>query len=415
MPENLKRLGKFDRVTLASLVLFALLLPFSKAAISFFSIWLPLLLVARRNYTHTLQSLRSTPIFFLFGLFFTYFFLTILWSTNFAAGLDQIRKYSYIFILIPVLYCLMRRDWIVYIYAALMFSLSVSAALSLGHYFEWWSIKGAPSLNSSPWMNSIHYSVFMAILSIFSCYMLFFVKTDKRLKLLFLFVLVLGIGALLLSTGRTGQLGFVVALLVLCFLKYKDNLKYLILAMSSLVVLMAGAYLLVSPFQKRVEQGVGDLKVLHQKGDFNTSWGLRVGFWVVGYEIFKESPFFGAGIGDYMVAARKVLDEQDLVNKRAKNFLSTSHFHNQYLMFLVQGGLVALGLFLMLLYRLFVLPVENKEAKDMGILFLTVYCAGSLAEPLLLLNFPRTLFIFLVALYMSQFTFRIDGCENRPC
>lgn len=209
-------------------------------------------------------------------------------------------------------------------------------------------------------------------------------------------------GNLMISTGRTGQLALLVAMIVAVIIHYRLTLKSLVIVSLLSSTLFVGAYSTIDLFQKRFDQAVSDVHEFKQ-GNFNTSWGLRAAFWIVTYDILHEHPLWGAGLGDYRLAAREALAANDHgFTKETIGWCSDTHFHNQYLMILAQTGLVGLALMIWMLIELFRLKISDPELKEFSALGLTVFVVACIAEPLWILQFPIILFVFIAGVSLAS-------------
>lgn len=386
---------RLEKVTFYSLFLFMLLVPFSRAFVSFCVFYFPVLLFLNFGFKGVLERIKQTPVVLYLILFIAYMSLTLLWTERFEDA-DGILKLYFLLSLIPSMAFLMKSEWLKPLALAFLFSLSMSSALSMGHYLEWWQIKNETQLNTSPFMNSIHYSIFMAVGAMTTLYLTVTLKlnTMKRLGLLALSLLFMA--TLFLSDGRTGQLSFLVAVCLMIILFFRNNMKLLWGLIFAVLIATYGIYNSVPQFHNRVNTIFVDIHKM-KEGIWNTSVGLRLSYWLLAKEIVVEYPLFGVGFGDYKLGAKEALEKKDFgIEEGAKEFLTHRHFHNQYLMVVVQGGIIGLALFTWLFIALYRLPIQTLCYKHLSLLLLTVYGIGCLTEPLLILQNPLTVFALIV-------------------
>ena len=208
-------------------------------------------------------------------------------------------------------------------------------------------------------------------------------------------------GNLMISTGRTGQLAFLVAIGVAVIIHYRLTIKSLLLFSILSTTLFFGAYSSINLFQKRFDMAVSDIQEL-QKGNFDTSWGLRAAFWITTKDIIAEHPFVGVGIGDYKQGAIEALNKNNHgFSPVTVEWCSNYDYHNQYLMILGQLGLFGFSLMIWMYVELFKLVIKNSELKEFSILGLTIFVVSSMTESLWTLQFPIILFIFIVSLSLA--------------
>jgi len=388
----------FDKVSYYSLLFFAFSFPLSRAAISFFIFWFLLLVLFKRDYRNSFSLLKENSIFLFIALFLGYLYFTLFWTEDFSIALRQVRMYSY-WILIPCFVILAKKQWLYSILNAFLLGMFVSEILAYGMFFDLWTINGKSSNYPTPFMTHIHYSVFLAFTSLVLFYRFLFENSSIVLRLsMFLFFLITSAN-LMFSTGRTGQLAFFVTLFIVFFIRYRINIRSLILSTLVLVFITFVSYNTFSLFNQRVNFAINDIQKISNQ-NYNTSFGIRAVYWMISFDSFKEKPLLGSGLGDYHIVAKEMIAEHKYkgINEQTKAFIEDSHFHNQYLMILVQGGLLGLIFMIVLFYKLFCLKIDDIELKHISIIGFCVVLISFIAEPLFLLQFPLVLFLFITAL-----------------
>ncbi|MDP3464532.1 MAG: O-antigen ligase family protein, partial [Sulfuricurvum sp.] len=192
-----------------------------------------------------------------------------------------------------------------------------------------------------------------------------------------------------------------VAIAVAVIIHYRLTIKSFFIFITLSTMLFVGAYTTLDLFQKRFDMAISDIRQF-QEGNFDTSWGLRAAFWVVTYDIVREHPLIGIGIGDYKKAAAETLARNNHnFTPETIQWCSTSHYHNQYLMILAQTGLIGFVLMLWMVIELFRLKIADRELKEFSVLGLTIFVVASIAEPLWMLQFPIILFVFVVSVSLA--------------
>lgn len=389
-----------ERLFYYSSLIFAFIIPLSRAGVSFFIIWFLFLFLIEKQYHHTWMQIKKNRVFWAMSIFLGFLAISLLWTEHKSDGINQLRLYSY-WIIIPILATHLKREWLPTIITSFLMGMFISEIIAYGIYFEWWTFKDRTPEYPAPFMSHIHYSIFLALTSIILLTRLLSKRYSWYTKLPMLLFFLTATGNLLISTGRTGQLAFFVAMAIAIIIQYRLTLKSLILFMILSTILAIGGYSSISIFKKRVDQGIHDVQEL-QYGNFNSSWGLRAAFWIITYDALREHPLIGYGIGDYRLATRETLAKYNHnFNDSTKTWCSDTHFHNQYLMILVQTGLIGFTLAIWLLIELFRLKIDDPELNEFKILGFTIFIIGSIAEPLWILQFPIILFIFIVSLSIA--------------
>lgn len=390
---------KLESISYYSLIIFSLTLPLSKAAVSFFVFWFLILVLIKKDYKNSFQILKENNIFVYIVIFLSYTFLSAFWSSFEEDTFKYLQQYSY-WIIVPSIVILTKKEWLYNILNAFLIGMFISEIISYGIYFEILSgFKGGPS-NPSPFMNTIHYSVFLAFTSLVLLYRFLYENLSVRVKVLLFIFFVITTTNLMISTGRTGQLAFFITLFVVFFIKFRVSLKSIIFSIIFSISVFSFAYNGLDLFKKRVDYAVSDIQNVVEEQNFDSSWGLRAAFWILAYDSFKESPIFGHGLGNHHVVAQDMIEKYNYPNfsKPVREFISSSHFHNYYLMLLVSGGAVSLFLFLLLFYKLYNLKIPDLEFKHISIIGLTIFLVSFIAEPLLLLKSTQIFILFIISI-----------------
>ncbi len=390
----------FEKSYLYIVLALAFILPLSRAAVSLFIVLLPLLWIIERGYKEKFQRLKSYPILLTFAGFILLQVLSVLWSSDTHQALEAARMYTY-WLSLFVIATTIKKEWIEKIITSFLYGMVISEIFAYLIFFDIYAINGQPPSYPSPFMMHIDYSIFLAFTSILLLNRIFSKRYATKEKLvMFLFFTTVTIN-LFISTGRTGQLAFVVALLVSIIIHFRLTFKSMLIFTLVSSTLFFGAYKTLPIFENRINSAQSDI-LKFTKGDYDSSWGLRAAFWIITYDIVKENPLLGVGIGDYKLAAQKALAKNDHhFSKDVQKFCTHSHFHNQYLMILTQTGLIGFALMLYMLASIYRLKIKDAEMKELSILFTTIYVVGFIAEPLWVKQFPTVLFILMAALSIA--------------
>ena len=394
MFERLKNKLTFTQTYYYSALLFVFSISLSRAAISFFVLWFVFLFLIEGNFKAFYQKIKKIHALKVIGIYIAYMFISVLWSNDISHALGVMRLYAY-WIIIPILVVKLKKQWVTQLITAFLLGMLLSEVLAYGIFFELWAFNGRGPEYPSPFMFHIHYSLFLATVAIVLLNRLLSDKYTLLAKIPMSVFFLTSVGNLFISTGRTGQLAFLVSTFIAVVIHYRLTLKAFIIYLSLSTVLFVGAYYTISSFEKRINFAVADIQKL-QEGNYNTSWGIRVAYWMIAYNIVKEDPLLGVGIGDDNEAAKYVLQNYELgFSEEVKQWCSTHHFHNQYLTVLVQGGLIGFALMIWLFVTLYRLKIKDAELRQQNILMLSVFVVSAIAEPLWIVQFPIILFVLI--------------------
>ena len=383
-----------------SALVFAFILSLSRAGISFFVLWFVLLFLIQNNFKESWQTLKNNPTIQAMGLFLGFLFLSIFWSDNLSEAINQIRLYGY-WIVIPILAISLKKEWLPDLITAFLLGMFVNEILMYGVFFDFWQIKGHTHSDPCPFMNHIQYSVFLGTTAIILLNRLLsnrYTLREKSAILIFFFTTTTN---LFISGGRTGQVAFWISIALVVIIHYRASIKSFILFLLISSTLFISAYSLLPIFKERIQSISSDIS-LQEKGIYNTSIGARNGFWLIAYDAFKLHPLFGSGLGDYKYSTKEALANNDYnFEASAIDFFKTHDYHNQYLMILVQLGLVGFSLMVWFIIKLYQIDIEDPELKEISILSLTIFFISALAESLWIAQFPIILFIFIVSISLA--------------
>lgn len=163
--------------------------------------------------------------------------------------------------------------------------------------------------------NALHYGGYISIVLLLCLSLSLFYRIDFLLYLPFLIV------GLIISETRSYYIASVAAVLVLAYLKSRRALAAAALVLIP-VILIIGITVSTS-FSTRLFSL------------FNaSSWQVRLDYWPVVWETYKEYPVFGVGYNEFSIRL-KSLEEAGVIG-------NASHAHNLYLQELVEGGPVGL-------------------------------------------------------------------------
>lgn len=390
----------FEKTYYYSLLIFAFMLPLSKATNSLFMTLFLLLLLLQGNYKHHFELVKSSAFAKSLLFFIGFMTLSLLWTENLDNALSFKKLYWQWFAIFAIALNV-KVDQIFTVISAFIAGMVLSEILSYGMFFEFWTIRGHGSAYPSPFMFHITYSLFLGITAIILLNRILSKRYSFKEKLLLLFFFITITGNLFINDGRTGQLAFLVGIFATVFIHYKVTFKSIFGALLLSVFIFGSAYIASNKFQVRVHAAQQDIqKIL--KGELTSSWGIRVAMYFVTADIVKEHPIIGVGVGDYNSAAKDALEKNDHgFHKSVVAFIPKFHFHNQYLNILVQNGFVGLILMLMIFYNFARLPILNPELKELSLLIIILYLVAFIAEPLWMKQFSNTLFILFSGLFLG--------------
>lgn len=387
----------YEKVFYGGSLLFAFALPISRPIVSFFLVLFPLLWLFQGQLKDKINTIKHSPALMALTAFLLFQAVTLLYSEDLEEGLNLLRMYAY-WSLIYVMATSFRKEWVPSMTTAFLYGMLVSEICAYLIFFDIYAVKGKLPHDPNPFMGHMTYSMFLAFTSLLLLNRILsnhYTRVQKLFLVLFFTTVTIN---LFISNGRTGQVAFLAALLVTIVIHFRFSLKALLVFLLISISIFAGSYKFLPHFQTRANHAISDIQGITD-GKFYSSWGLRSAYWLITYEALKESPLMGFGIGDFRLVAQKVLEKnpynfsEDVIRHCKVNF-----YDNQYLMVLVQSGMIGFVLMLYLFYRLLALKIPDKELKELSIIFITVIMVAFLARHFWFRQFGNILFVFMTGL-----------------
>ncbi|MBD0284394.1 MAG: O-antigen ligase family protein, partial [Flavisolibacter sp.] len=126
---------------------------------------------------------------------------------------------------------------------------------------------------------------------------------------------------------------------------------------------------------------------------WNTTTGSRMERWQLAFELVKNAPLIGYGTDSEVV----LLKEKYFENRLYNAYLNNLNAHNQYISFLITGGILALVVYLLTLAFGLRLAIKSKNIIFAG--FIVLLLATSVSENIL----ERNKGIFFYSFFLSFF------------
>lgn len=308
-----------------------------------------LLWLLEGNLRQKWESLYRHPLTWIFWLYFLLPFVSLFWSSDLEWGLKMAKR-GIFFLLFPLFVSVTRKEHIKLYISSFIASVGMTELLS---YYNWFQLHYFPGLPEgirsgndnwqiAPFVNHIMYNPILA----FSAYLLGHAVLFEQLSvhkkyIYFIFLITISIN-MLISGGRSGQVGFFAMICLLVFQRFaRRPVIAAFVAVGVCVVVFTTAYQAGDLFRQRTDLAVHE--VMNYKQVVNSSVGLRINMYVNTFRMFLESPFLGVGVGDFPA-------EYARINAiHSPQWATVFNPHNQYLFALATTGLIG-GAVLVCLY-----------------------------------------------------------------
>lgn len=348
-------------------------------------------------------KLPKTNLFLFFWIFIVYSLLSYFWSdATISESFSYIKRYWY-YLPTFIIFKYLKKDFLEYVISSFLIGMFISEFLSYGNYFAIWQIGLGEPNNPTVFIHHTTYSVFLAIVSIFLFIKIYNEKLKIKKIVYIIFFLTITVN-LLLNSGRTGYISFFITVLLLSIYLFRKKILYIFITFLAVTSIIIFAYFLSPNFEKRTNLIKNDVQQVLNQNNYSTAIGARIGLWIIAKNIISDNPLFGIGIANsYQI-------KNDFIENQIKNdfeYLKSLHsFHNIYLEILIQYGIIGLILFLIIIYQIFKIKINNNELKLLKIISLSVYLLGSCVDILFYLKDSMLFLSFLVGLFLA--TYKIE-------
>jgi O-antigen ligase len=337
-------------------------------------------------------------------MFYCLHLIGMLWTEDLAWGLHILHKMWYFLLLFPVLFTIVRKDYIkLYIFAFLL-AISLTEVAS---YLVWFEIvepfKNATVNNPTPFMSHVSYNPILAFAIYIVLHEIFFNK--KLTNLLFSFYSFFAISMtinMFITGGRAGQVVFFIMLAIIVFqILEKQRIKSFITILILIPGIFFTSYQISDLFQERVDLAVKEIATYADKN--YSSVGLRINFAVNSWQVIKKNPLIGVGTGDFPNEYKKIneINSPKLVDGVA----DASNPHNMYTLVLMQLGFLGLLSMLSIFYYQIKISFNssNKLIRDLGVTLPLLFLVLMFSDSYLLGHYTTLMYVFFSSFLYKDF------------
>ena len=386
------------------IILYAFCLPISRAGISLSIVLIFLFWILEADFKKKYFEIKNNYFILAIFIFILYSFISVLWSSDKIFALEYVKKY-YHFLIIPIIFTSLKKEYIDKVFSAFLLGMLISEITSYGIFFELWRKEGISPNDPSPFMDHSNYSTYLAF-TVFILMHKIIHTDDLKWKLAYSIFFLFSTSNLFLNGGRTGQFSFLITLCVIGFLNFKNKLKAVVLFISLGTTIFVSAYNLSPVFKDRFDYFLHDVEVMINEKDFSNSFSLRVALWISGLEASKHNLIFGSGIGDERENANYILQKFNISNDNFKQETENSiDFHNMYVQYIVQLGIVGVIIILSIFYLLFKLDIRDKLYRNLLIIFLILYFCHSMLGNSFHINQSMVLFVLFSSIFITIYKY----------
>ncbi|MGJ0355189.1 O-antigen ligase family protein [Aliarcobacter cryaerophilus] len=382
------------------ILLYAFCLPISRAGVSLSIVLIFLFWILEADFKRKYFEIKINYFIMAIFVFIIYSLISVLWSSDKIFAIEYVKKY-YHFLIIPIIFTSLKKDYIDKVFSAFLLGMLISEITSYGIFFELWTKEGVSPNDPSPFMDHSNYSTYLAF-TVFILMHKIIYTDDFKWKIAYSIFFLFSTSNLFINGGRTGQFSFLIALCLIGFLNFKNKIKATIGFLILATILFSSAYNISPVFKDRFDYFLHDVEVMINEKDFSNSFSLRVALWISGLEASKHNLIFGSGIGDERENANHILQKFNISNDNFKQDTENSiDFHNMYVQYTVQLGIIGLIIILSIFYFLFKLNIKDKVYKNLLIIFLILYFCHSMLGNSFHINQSMVLFALFSSIFIT--------------
>ncbi len=354
------------------------------------------------DYKAKYNQIMSSKLMIASILFYFLHVVGMLWTEDLKWGLHILHKMWYFLLLFPILFNIVKREYIKYYVISFLLAIALTEIAS---YLVWFELvgpfKNATVLNPTPFMSHISYNPILIFAIYLVLHEIFLNKKLTNLSFSFysFFAISMTIN-MFITGGRAGQVGFFVMLSILIFQIFdKERVKSLIAILIVMPAIFFTAYHSSDLFKERVDKAVVETLTFSENSQNKNSLGVRLHFAMNSLEVINQNLILGVGTGDFPSEYSKIneINTPDLPK--------TTNPHNMYTLIAMQLGLIGLVSMLSIFYYQIKLSFasSNRFINDLGITLPLVYLVIMLSDSYLLGHFTTLVFVFFSSFLYKDF------------
>ena len=352
------------------------------------------------NYKSKFSQILNNRLIIASIVFFCIHLLGLIWTEDLTWGFHITHKMWYFIGLFPILYTIVRKEYIKHYVSAFLIAISITEICS---YLVWFEVidpfRYATVKNPTPFMSHISYNPILA----FAIYLVlreaFFNKkiTNFEFFLFGFFAISMTIN-MFITGGRSGQVMFFVMLAIFVFQFFNaQKIKSLLLISILIPGVFYTAYSTSNQFHERVDEAVKS--IVSYSENKTSSVGQRITFAINSWEIIKANPIIGVGTGDFPEEYKKInqINTPEVPN--------TTNPHNMYTLVLVQLGCLGLISMMSIFYYQIKLSFNSSSRfiRDVGITLPLLFLVIMWSDSYLLGHYTSLVYIFFSSFLYKDF------------
>jgi len=381
--------------------LYILLMPwnFSNAQMGVLSIILLiwwLILGKENNYFSRLKNIFKFKPLIILILFLLWSYLSLLWTEDFEWAKISLKYYKYYWIIIPIIFTTLSEEEAKNTFYIFIVSLGIYALFSLSiaiGIIDIIDCSTSPNCQSNP-RGILPYAIvspYMAIATLSAGVIAFYTKSKNNQRF-FTIISIFSFMALCINNGRAGQLAFLITLIILFLLYWRQLFNFKFIFAFLFIIILSIGLLTSSGKLNRMTNAFQELQDIEKK-EYSGSFGMRAYLCKAGIALIPNHPIVGAGAGDN-------INEFILYTEtHPSNATWLRSYHNQHLDTLTKYGIIGYLLLWGSVFSLLYSLRKKKKYFTLALIFFSITFFDSLADILLLMKPFNNIFILVFLLF----------------
>ena len=390
------------------LIILSFLIPLTVFGANLIIVIICLLWVFSGGYKTKFYTIINSRLMLASIVFFCIHVIGLLWTEDLSWGFHTVHKMWYFIGLYPILYTLVKKEYISLYISAFLLAITLTEIIS---YLVWFELiepfKYATVSNPTPFMSHISYNPILAFAIYLVLHELFFNKkiTNLMFSLYSFFALSMSIN-MFITGGRAGQVAFFFMLAILIFqLLEKQRIRAFLSILIIIPSIFISAYQFSPLFKHRVNSAISDISEFSETNGYekinhsHTSVGARIVFTMNSWQIIKKNLAFGVGTGDFPNDYKKISQAN------TPGMPYTSNPHNMYTLVAVELGLVGLISMMSIFYYQvkFSFNSPTKFLRDTGFTLPLLFLLLMWSDSYLLGHYTTLMFVFFSSFLYKDF------------
>lgn len=295
-----------------------------------------------------------------------FYFLHIIWilvDSN-AFAIESIKNLR--FLLYSILYlAIIKKEFIFRILNGFLFAMMFSEIVSYLIFFDIIiPINNATIYSPIPFVLShSQYAVYLGISMGIMLYMSFNLKISTLIRAIYIIFFITASINIFIISSRLGFILYAINIIFVMSFIFRNNIfKAFFVGLPLIFIGYIMAYNFSVTFKDRTSTAYNSAIKVINDGNYNTSLGIRIGYWLYSYDIIMDNIVFGTGNGNHIIKVKENIqkNEKDQANINSLFHSMQDGLHSDSLDILTKFGIIGFLIYLNIFYQLYkYIPIDS--------------------------------------------------------